>query len=157
MLRREFIYGCIILLFSIIVLILIPFQISNMAHAGKGQYITVTPATFPLLTTILILVLSVIFLLGLYKKKKAGVSEGANEVEKMQILPVIIIVCSALLYTFLLNILGFLIDSILFCTFVTLYYRGRLWQVLISGIIAPVTIYYLFRLLYVPLPKGFWV
>lgn len=157
MLRRELIYAWVILLFSIIVLILIPSQVSNMAHAGKGQYITVTPSTFPRLTITLILALSVILLISLYRKKRMGISEGAEGTEKIQIVPVIVIFLAALLYTLLLNILGFLIDTILFCTFVTLFYRGRLWQVLITGIVSPVIIYFLFRLLYVPLPKGFWV
>ena len=141
-----------ILLVSILILLLLPSQVKIMSYGRPGD-LAISSATFPIMTAVIMAVLSIFYLIMLNKEKKA---QEAEEEEKPAFIPVIGTVVVLLIYTYLLDKLGFILDTILLCTLLTIYFKARPWQILVAGISVPLIINFLFKLMYVNLPKGFW-
>lgn len=152
--RRELYITWGTLLISGIFLILMPFQTVDIKHGGTTG-ISVTPSTFPLFTLVLMGGLSLNHLISYYKRKSQG--EGVKiEEEDIAISPVILSVIVLLLYTFLMDKIGFVLDTILLCTIMAVYFKAKIWQIAVAGGVMPILINFLFKLMYVNLPTGFW-
>lgn len=157
MANREMLITWGTLLISIIILVLLPFQTIDMQHGRAGSTITVTPSTFPVFTASLMGGLSLAHLLSMYKKRKE--QKKNNEQEEMDeiiaIKPVLMSVVVLLIYAFLMDKLGWLIDTILLCSLMGVYFRAKIWQIVVAGVVVPIVINYMFKLMYVNLPAGF--
>ena len=146
---------------SIFFLIMLPFQVDFSAQTSRvGKYITMTPGTFPAITIIMLVIFTVLYLyFNCWRKnwgKKETVAEEKKAEDPTNIKFTLINVAILLIYTALLNVIGFLIATILLCSVLSYHYKGRWYEVLVAGVILPVVFYYLFKLLYVPLPTGIW-
>jgi putative tricarboxylic transport membrane protein len=152
--RREFITAVVLVVMSIIALILIQYQVGTVRAGRPGYLIVVTPRSFPMFASGLMLVISTLNLLLVMKNRKAK-PNSEEPYEKMDLkssLPVFIVLLS---YGFVLEPLGYVLSTILLTIFMLYHFRARKWQVALLGVFLPPIVYYVFKLLYVPLPKGF--
>ncbi len=115
----------------------------------KGGGYMVDIAFFPRFLSVVLFILGSLLLL----KRPAGVGERASIIKGKKLISIYI---SFLAYTFLLNRLGFLIDTFLWVAFMSwLVGERKVWIILLTAFLGTAVGYYLFSVvLGVPLPEG---
>lgn len=146
-LKVNLLGGGIFLILSIVLWLLIPTQIPISGNA------IITSQTFPRLIVILMFLGSVVLLLGDIIKlinKKPVLEVNINPKEEVKA----IIVCFMLIaYAFLLNKIGFLLSSILYCCSMLAFFKSRNIKYYISVIVVCIAVTYIFKhILLVQLP-----
>lgn len=114
---------------------------------GGGAMVDI--ALFPRFLAVLLFVLGLLLLL----KKQPEKKEKSSITKEKQL---ILLYIGLILYTALLNKLGFLLDSFLWISFVALIVGERKWWViLLTAFLGPALGYYIFQIhLGIPLPEG---
>ena len=114
---------------------------------GSGHMVDI--AFFPRFLAVVLFILGFLLLL----KSPAGVEERTSITKGKKLIAIYI---SFLAYTFLLNRLGFLIDTFLWVAFMSwLVGERKVWIILLAAFLGTAMGYYLFSVvLGVPLPEG---
>ena len=125
------------------------FIVTYFFEYPKGGGAMVDIALFPRFLAALLFVLGLLLLLKKPPEKKEQTSITKEK-------KLILLYVGFILYTALLNNLGFLIDSFLLVSFVALLVGERKWWIiLLTAILGPVLGYYIFKIhLGIPLPEG---
>lgn len=128
-------YSSIVFLLVGLLFVIESQKISDSAYGSS-----VGPKTFPMWLGVILILLSLRLLYETFKYKS-----GAASAPKLQYKKFIIIITSAVLYAFLMEIVGYVISTFLFLfiTFQTME-RGRLVSSIIIATAFSVGIYYLF-------------
>ncbi len=150
--KYELYMSLMLLLFSITVRILIPFQVQKMSIAGK-----LTTKTIPMATTYLLIILSIIYVIRQVIMRKGKREESITDWVKKNkelIVKMFISILFIFVYILLLIYFNYIFATILFAICFSLYLGNRKWYLLlITCVVVPLLIYYVFHiLLYVPLP-----
>ncbi len=159
--KKEFGLTAFFAAAAVAIFALMPSQTSGKPYntSVKSGLIT-TPRTIPSLCAWLILILALIWLvrlirLGMASKKLNGYFfTPKKEEEKGEIFNCVLFTGAMVIYYFAMRPLGFVLDSILLGLFLSLYLRAKWWQVIVSGVVFPIGLYYAFQLVYVNMPKG---
>lgn len=142
--RINLVSGIVFGLFSLVVWILIPFQILS-----KGSSTIVNAQFVPQLVTILIFVFSIILLIQSLVFKK----DRYVEINFKKEIKLLVFILMLVMYLILMPILGFLISSLVFCTGSLVYLKSRSWRHYVSTYIVVVALHIIFTMvLNVPLP-----
>ncbi|MEA5011236.1 MAG: tripartite tricarboxylate transporter TctB family protein [Angelakisella sp.] len=161
--KKEIMVATGFLCFSIVMLALLPSQIqARQLTAAVSTGINLTPRSFPQFTLTCMLVLSSIHLISsliAYAKEIKSI-EGTEHVQDKKkikaanVLTVVLLVAGIYLYVYMFRKLGFIVDTMIFCFCIGLYLKSTKIQLLISCIIIPVFLQFLFGLMYIRLPLG---
>ena len=152
--RRNLILAIILTLLGILILVMIPYNAATRAPR-EGYMINVSPRTFPYIMGIIMTAIGAfnVVIAAIAYKKAVPVSqekkENTNELKSVFIMFVIMFV-----YILLLGRLGYIISTIMAVVAVGLFFKARLWQAILLGILLPPIIYLLFTRVGVPLPRG---
>jgi amino acid transporter len=142
--RTNLVSGIVFGLFSLVVWLLIPTQIMS-----KGSYTIVNAQFVPKLVTVLIFAFSIILIIQSLVFKKDNYAELHFKKEFRLILFFLFL----LTYLILMNVIGFLIASLVFCTATLFYLRSRNWKHYVSTYIIVFILFLIFtKVLSVPLP-----
>lgn len=152
--RREFTTAVILVVISIIMIVLIYDQVGKVSVGRPGFLIVVTPRSFPLFAAGLMLGISTINFVSILKKWKST-KESDDGFEKIDFKSSMPVFFALFFYVLLLELLGYIISTILLTVFLLYHFGARKWQVITIGLFLPPIIFYIFKMLYVPLPKGF--
>lgn len=130
------------------------FVIPAQTEDGPPGIIALSPAFFCELITILLIFLS--FLLIVFSILHKNNLSVVEETEKSDRKKLALAVASIILYTYLLDIIGFFVSSIAIMLFLMIIFEYRKWiQVVISLAIVTIFIYVMFfKALKVVLPTG---
>lgn len=136
------------LVFFIISIMGIVFSI--FSHNALNTKWELSPYLFPLFISIILFILSISLFVSEFKK------ESKNSSEKSDWKKIIIFVLLSIAYYFLVNILGFIITTLLFvASLFVLLGESRWWFILILSVSSTMIIWLLFGLfLHVMLPHG---
>ena len=143
----------VLMVFSIIVFILIPYQIEKPKLLMGRSLSGLTPSLFPRLSIVGLFILSVCYLVFSPKMEEENLFKAlkANSLVKVLVTVVVFIA-----YALLFEPLGFILSSALMVFFLTLYYGNRnIFIMLLVVVGAPLAIYFMFtHILLVSLPEG---
>ncbi|MGD9156122.1 MAG: tripartite tricarboxylate transporter TctB family protein [Bacillota bacterium] len=150
MLKRDIVSSTFFLFLGIFIWFAIPYQIEDTGITVMG------PSFFPRVLSIILIVVSGLFLiLNLIAAKKQGV-EKDTKVEKKDIkkeLKVISLFILIVAYIYLLPVMGFNISSIVVIGAVVYFLGTRKWYMYLIFMAIVFVIYYIFKqVLYVQLP-----
>jgi len=151
--RRELITGAFLVGISIIAFILIHYQVGTVRAGRPGYLIVVTPKSFPLFAASLMLIISSLNLLFLVRKQKKRLFTD-EQYEKMNLKSSLPVFVALLFYVLVLEALGYVISTILLTLFMLYHFQAKKWFIVTIGVFLPPIVYFIFKLLYVPLPKG---
>jgi len=139
------------IIFSIVILILIPFQINNIGDLLVG------PRFFPYLLTISMIVFCIVSIFtDIRKEKRKEDKDKIDSMSPVAILRILITISSIVAWLLLVPILGYLITTTLFMMVIMLILKRRnILQVIIISALFTLLSYYVFQQgLNVPLPRG---
>ncbi len=104
---------------------------------------------------VLMAILSVLLMVSAWRKSAEGVAKRLLP-NRQALISIMLLVAGLAVYIFLLETLGFLIDTLLFNTFLMAVVMRAQWKMALSvAVSSSVALYVLFRiLLAVPLPKN---
>jgi hypothetical protein len=140
------------ILFSIGVLLLIPYQIEKPRLFMGRELMPLKPHWFPEVTLFGLLGLSVWYLIQSFRLHEENLFK---ELEKGGYARVIVTLVACVAFTSLLEPLGFVVSSTLLVLFLSIYYGNRNVFILITIIAVTVAIYLIFtRGLHVSLPES---
>ncbi len=143
----------VLMVFSIIVFILIPYQIEKPKLLMGRSLSGLTPSLFPRLSIVGLFILSVCYLAFSPKMEEENLFKAlkANSLVKVLVTVVVFIA-----YALLFEPLGFMLSSALVVCFLTIYYGNRnIFIMLLVVVGAPLAIYFMFtHILLVSLPEG---
>lgn len=120
---------------------------------GLGRPPKMGPGFFPFFTSLLLLSLCMlIFILGI----KDSAEDGQEEADKKNLLKPVYLIIALLGYTFLLNILGFLVTTFLLMLLMfSISEPRKLWvNIVASAIVVNASFLLFYKLLQVYLPSG---
>jgi len=149
--RFELHISLALVVFSLIVLLIILFQIEKVILTGK-----LTTRTFPLSATYLLLILTLIYLVQQIKAKKNSKNINKKNIiifdKSTKIISLFILLI--FMYIICLKWLNYIYSTIIFSGIVSLFLGCRKWHLLLFVcIVFPLIIYYVFHiLLLIPLP-----
>ena len=136
-----FVQGLIFLVFSIFIIT----RAINMRDFGESF---LSPGVFPALFGGVLLTLSLNLIYRGYKEvKKSGENKKYDNIDKVSLLNVILIVIISLTYLWALSYLGFIISSIIYL-FIFMFYIGerRIWVLIAIAILTPLISYLIFSI-----------
>lgn len=134
---------------GVLVYVIIPSQIPNLGVVKSGSF---TPASFPRLLAILMIVFSLGLLLQSVLEKKQ--EENTEKIDWKDEKKVLVIFLMILAYVFLLEIIGFILASIIFGTAFLFFQKVRKWHYYIILYLMVIFVYFSFsKLLFVYLPS----
>lgn len=143
--KTNLVSGILFAIFSVIVWVLIPFQIQTRESAS----VVVNAQFVPKLVAVLIFIFSIILLIQslIFKKDKYV------EINLGMELKVALFVLILAAYTLLMPVMGFLFSSILFCCGSLFYLKSKNWKYYLASFIVTVILFLVFTMvLKVPLP-----
>jgi len=143
----------VLMVFSIIVFILIPYEIEKPRLLMGRSLSGLTPSLFPRLSIVGLFILSVCYLVFSPKMEEENLFK---ELKAKSLVRVLVTVAVFVVYALLFEPLGFILSSALMVCFLTLYYGNRnifIMLLVVAG--APLAIYFIFtHILQVSLPEG---
>lgn len=148
-LNADIITGAIFLVLSVVLHILLPYQIKTYE---KGS---VTAATVPTLLIRLLILCSVILLIqGLLAKEKKEYCVGAAmfQKESLKRLKPAVYIAMLLAYAFLMPRIGFVIASLLLANGILFYFGSRKWWFYLIASGNVILAYFVFQAIHVALP-----
>ena len=152
-LNFNIVVAAFFILFSILFLAIIPYQIEKpliiLGHVQAG----LIPTLFPRVTAILLLLVSVWYLISAFSLKETNF---LKEIDKSGLVNIAVTVVALLMYALTMESLGFVISSAILVVILTSFYGNRNISIaVLSSIVVPIGIYYLFtKLLLVFLPEN---
>jgi len=150
----EIVVGLVlIILFLILIFIIIPWQVP----VGEVEDDALTPATFPIITSLIVILLSILLVMSGFKKKTTQkVQDEHSKFTMSNVFNVRIVVALAamLIYTFIMGLVGFVTATFCCLLFFTLFFGGRGWiSVFVFSMGVTFGVYYLFtQMIKIPLP-----
>jgi putative tricarboxylic transport membrane protein len=143
----------VLMVFSIIVFILIPYEIEKPRLLMGRSLSGLTPSLFPRLSIIGLFILSVCYLVISPKMEEENLFK---ELKAKSLVRVLVTVAVFVVYALLFEPLGFILSSALMVCTLTLYYGNRnIFIMLLVVVGAPLAIYFIFtHILQVSLPEG---
>lgn len=157
--KQELIITIGFFVLGVAILVLMPYQVSpRYFTANNTSGVRMATTTFPTLTAWLIIISSGLYLLGIgvrcIQAKMAGQEIAFENGKRMYLIPVIAVAVGIFIYVFLLRILGFIIDTMIFTALIGLYLKSSKLEIVISSLVIPIAAYFIFGLMYVNLPSG---
>jgi putative tricarboxylic transport membrane protein len=143
----------ILLVFSIIVFILIPYEIEKPRLLTGRSLSGLTPSLFPRLSVVGLFILSVCYLVFSPRMVEKNLFK---ELKAKSLVRVLVTVAVFMVYALLFEPLGFILSSALVVCALTLYYGNRNILIMLLVVVgAPLAIYFIFtHILQVSLPEG---
>ena len=143
----------ILMVFSIIVFVLIPYQIEKPRLLTGRSLSGLAPSLFPRLSIVGLFILSVCYLVFSPKMEEKNLFKELNA---RSLVRVFVTVAVFMFYALLFEPLGFILSSALVVCILTLYYGNRnIFIMLLVVVGAPLAIYFIFtHTLQVSLPEG---
>jgi putative tricarboxylic transport membrane protein len=143
----------ILMVFSIIVFILIPYQIEKPKLLTGRSLSGLTPSLFPRLSIVGLFILSVCYLVFSPRMEEKNLFK---ELKAKSLVRVLVTVAVFMVYALLFEPLGFILSSALMVCALTFYYGNRNILIMLLVVVgAPLVIYFIFtHLLQVSLPEG---
>jgi putative tricarboxylic transport membrane protein len=143
----------VLMVFSIIVFILIPYEIEKPRLLAGRSLSDLTPSFFPRLSIVGLFILSVCYLVISPKMEEENLFK---ELKAKSLVRVLVTVAVFVVYALLFEPLGFILSSALMVCTLTLYYGNRnIFIMLLVVVGAPLAIYFIFtHILQVSLPEG---
>jgi putative tricarboxylic transport membrane protein len=143
----------VLMVFSIIVFILIPYEIEKPRLLMGRSLSGLTPSLFPRLSIVGLFILSVCYLVFSPKMEEKNLFK---ELQAKSLVRVLVTVAVFVIYALIFEPLGFILSSALMVFFLTLYYGNRNILIMLLVVVgAPLAIYFIFtHILQVSLPEG---
>lgn len=147
--------AALLIVFSIVAFILIPYQIEKPTLFMGRSLSTLTPSLFPRLSIIALFILSVFYLIHSPRITEENLFKELDAGSFTRVLVTIAVFAA---YALLFEPLGFVLSSALVVGALTFYYGNRNIIIALLVVIgAPLAIYFLFtRALHVSLPQAPW-
>ncbi len=134
--RTNLVSGIIFLLFSIILLVIIPVEIQQTYQ--QNQYIDAK--AIPQMIGVFMLIVSIYLILKGTLLKKEVIKEYELRPEVMGLVFILVLA----LYVFLIGILGFLVSSLLLAAFTLFYEKVRNWKLWVIVLAMVLVVYFAF-------------
>jgi len=148
---KKYIGSISAILFGIIILLIIPYQIGDIGTSKVG------PRFFPYLIVVSIICLGAVSLIiDIYKVKVNKEEHEINDINITSAFRVVATIVNLIVWIILIRYLGFIISTILLTSFLIIIIEKRkTYQVLSVSVLFSILIYFIFQLgLKIPLPKG---
>jgi uncharacterized membrane protein len=150
--KHNGVVAFLLLLIGIFCLILVPLQ--TVDRKGRADYfIKVNPRTFPYFMSYLLIILGFLNLIStLLEYKKNKNKPSANKFNIKEYLPVFFVFFIFILYSVILNPVGYVISTVLLLCFCSFIFLSKNWQVISIGVVVPIFLFLLFTRIGVALP-----
>lgn len=150
------ILGCLSLVLSVALYLLLPGQVSVEPIPGAGDLVWITPATVPLACAMAFALIGVLFIGGSFLSALQKERPVTKLIEREALPKLAFTIITLLAYVFLMEFLGYLLATILFLLTLNLYFGTRgAKQLGVAAILVPAAIFLFFaRVMLIPLPEG---
>jgi len=150
------ILGCVSLMLSVALHLLLPGQVSVEPIPGAGDLVRITPATVPLACATAFALIGALFIVGSFSSALRQARPATKLIEREALPKLSFTIITLLAYVFLMEFLGYLLATILFLLTLNLYFGTRGAKELgIAAILVPAAIFLFFaRVMLIPLPEG---
>jgi putative tricarboxylic transport membrane protein len=148
--------GIFSIILSSIIYIFIPSQVSMEPIPGTGDLVKITPAAIPYICVTAFIVIGCLLIISSIFLNEETQSQHEYSFKADGLVRGLVTLLIVISYPFLLELLGYLLTTILILLVLNIYFGTRkLWQLALGVLVLPIFITYIFRdLMYIPLPTG---
>ena len=148
--------GIFSIILSSIIYIFIPSQVSMEPIPGTEDLVKITPAAIPYICVTAFIVIGCLLILSSFFLNEGTQSQNEYSFKVDGLIRGFVTLLIVISYPFLLELLGFLLTTMLILLVLNIYFGTRkLWQLALGVVFLPIFITYIFgELMYIPLPTG---
>ena len=148
--------GIFSIILSSIIYIFIPSQVSMEPIPGTEDLVKITPAAIPYICVTAFIVIGCLLIISSIFLNEETQSQHEYSFKADGLVRGLVTLLIVISYPFLLELLGYLLTTILILLVLNIYFGTRkLWQLALGVLILPIFITYIFgELMYIPLPTG---